>query len=213
MRRMRSGQTSTSCCFCSVLSFASISWLRVTSGMKRYVATATGHHFACSLLMPRRAWALMTSCWPCVIFTRLIPLSWLASISSWSRKLATLTFGCCGSTTRSALVMLRVEDMPSDSSNSTWRFNSMEHFSQRPSHVQSRGSLNCSLASPYLPSEFIHLMGNIPSLCARYSSSRHVVFSCTSTRSMARVGTSAIIRRRRVFATDVSVSKSSKTHV
>ena len=49
-------------------------------------------------------------------------------------------------------------------------------------------------------------IGTRPSLCAIYSSFKTVEFSWNSTKSIARVGTSAIIIRRKVLATLVSVS-------
>ena len=56
-----------------------------------------------------------------------------------------------------------------------------------------------------LSSKSAQKTGIIPNLWAMYSSCRHVVFRWTSTKSIARVGTSEIMIRRRVLATDVSV--------
>lgn len=55
------------------------------------MATATGHHLACSLDMPMRAIALSFKCWPGPSLTMEIPSSWDSSCSSSLRKWAGAT--------------------------------------------------------------------------------------------------------------------------
>ena len=55
------------------------------------MATATGHHLACSLDMPMRAKALSLRCWPGPSLTMEIPSSWDSSCSSSLRKWAGAT--------------------------------------------------------------------------------------------------------------------------
>ena len=54
----------------------------------------------------------------------------------------------------------------------------------------------------------VYRMGINPNLCAMYSSFKTLEFSAYSTKSMAIVGTSAIIIRRKALAILVSVSES-----
>ena len=77
--------------------------------------------------------------------------------------------------------------------------------------VQNRDSFQIPYNKTHLliPSG-VNLIGISPSRCAMYSSLRTLEFSWYSTRSMAKVGTSAIMIRRIVLAMLVSVSDSTK---
>lgn len=62
-----------------------------------------------------------------------------------------------------------------------------------------RASLNCTC--------YLSVCGYLPRRWARYSSFSTEEFTSNDTRSMAKVGTSAIITRRKALATEASVSE------
>ena len=83
-------------------------------------------------------------------------------------------------------------------------------FGQWPMHVQSRlywkscTALPIAFASVFQPARSL-VRGTIPSRCAMKSSCSTVELWMNSTLSMAIVGTSAIMARRREFAIEASV--------
>mmetsp|Transcript_23407 Transcript_23407/g.79654 ORF Transcript_23407/g.79654 Transcript_23407/m.79654 type:complete len:326 (+) Transcript_23407:789-1766(+) len=190
------GWLATHSCFSSSLIRASTCSLSFISASYRKLAVATGENLAWSLPMPLRATQRIFSSWPLRSLHRIM-----------SCRASTPGASCTGS---------RSARWPTGTTDLSAELRSLLVTSIVPSLHRTSSVRVTSVSIPTTSSHGKHMLSTAPTLtrgtrprrCARNSSHSTLLFFSTSTRSIATVGTSAIMTRRRALATEASVSES-----